>query len=86
MRICNDGSHAKYVGELDLSQMTPANTETELEYHVHTQYDPPGGIKYTGGHYDPTYKCGGKSANQGSSECEPTISQKAEYSTILLIL
>merc|ERR1712166_442626 len=68
MRICKDGSMAKYNGKLNIALATgPA--ETSLKYHVHTKYDP-SDVLNTGGHYDPTYKCGGKSANQGNSECE----------------
>merc|ERR1712166_307238 len=70
MRICNDGSQAKYVGRLEGVQ-----GEDDLKYHVHVKYDE-SDVANTGGHYDPTYKCGGASANQGSSECE-TYEQQA---------
>merc|ERR1712166_538895 len=75
MRICNDGSSAKYSGELwDI-----ASEQTSLKYHVHTgSFE---NLSETGGHYDPTYKCGSASANQNptSNKCGLRAGSRHEY-------
>merc|ERR1712195_200193 len=77
MRICNDGSSAKYSGELwDI-----ASEQTSLKYHVHTgSFE---NLSETGGHYDPTYKCGSASANQNptSNKCPDNWGSKLNPTT-----
>jgi len=67
MKLC-DGRAAKYKtnikGDFD--------GETELKYHLHSDYNTEAvkgviGGPGTGGHYDPTFKCGSASSNQGTS-------------------
>merc|ERR1712166_365303 len=75
MKICNDGSYAKYKVNLkgDFADAT------ELNFHLHSAYasDLEGpnaaagtvGGSGTRGHYDPEFKCGGASSNKGSPDC-----------------
>merc|ERR1712166_1484311 len=75
MKLC-DEQRAKYKTNIK----GDFEGETELKYHLHSDYSTeavkgdingPG----TGGHYDPTFKCGGASSNQGSGIglCPPNL-------------
>merc|ERR1712166_422523 len=71
MQICNDGSFARYKVNL---KGEVADAE-ELNFHLHSAYTANAaagtvGGSGTSGHYDPDFKCGGASSNQGTQECE----------------
>merc|ERR1712195_282064 len=62
MKICNDGSFARYnIALTDITHPLPA---TQITYHLHTQ-SPRGDIRHLSkfkGQYDSTFKCGDKSS------------------------
>lgn len=67
MKICNDGSMAKY----DADIKGDFETETEVKMHLHSAYDTSSvELASTSGHYDPEKKCGGASTYQNDAGCE----------------
>merc|ERR1712166_1426143 len=64
MKICNDGSFARYKSDFS----GPFDTATtNLNYHLHSKYvEGSSDLGSTSGHYDPTYKCGGASSFKAS--------------------
>lgn len=69
MSICKDGSSAVYDINLNTNNLVDGNfgadgnTNFNLKYHLHSANDEGNDdLTSTGGHYDPTFKCGGASS------------------------
>merc|ERR1712166_1187118 len=74
MKICNEGTENPYARYKVYLKGDVADA-TELNFHLHSAYTANAaagtvGKSGTSGHYDPDFKCGGASSNQGTQACE----------------
>merc|ERR1712166_4121 len=74
MKICNEGTQNPYARYKVYLKGDVADA-TDLNFHLHSAYTANAaagtvGKSGTSGHYDPDFKCGGASSNQGTQACE----------------